>query len=215
MASGVGVPGDIETRGLVTIVVGSVMTGLGVLLTVLRLISRQISLRRFTVDDYVVILSAVRTHHRPATPKKPHPLTPQPRQLINLIYLALCGVAVHYGAGRHAYELTPAAASTSVYYIIIGFMFGVLSFTVPKFAVLLLLVKILDPGVAHRRVMWVVSVLYALLVVGMIVVNFAQCQPAAAQWGATEGTCWPRINTFAYSLTLGSGFPFPLCCFDV
>lgn len=104
--------------------------------------------------------------------------------------------------------LTPEAASASVYYIIIGFLFGVFSFTIPKFAVLILLSKILDPGAIHKRVMWVVSVLYSLLALGMIVINFAQCDPPAKQWGKAEGTCWPRFNTFAYSMALGGAFAF-------
>ena len=121
-------------------------------------------------------------------------------------------MAVHHGAGRHTDVLTPAAASASVYYILIAFVFGVFSFSVPKFAVLILLTKILDPGVNHRRVMWVISVVYSLLAAGMVVINYAQCEPASKQWGGTEGTCWPRTNTFAYSLALGSAFsPLPRC----
>lgn len=50
-----------EDKGTVTIVVGSVMTALGLLFVVLRLMSRRISLRVFTVDDYLVVLSIVRS----------------------------------------------------------------------------------------------------------------------------------------------------------
>lgn len=120
-------------------------------------------------------------------------------------------MAIQHGAGRHADVLTPEAVSATIYYIIVSFLFGVLSFTVPKYAVLILLAKILDPGVIHKRIMWVISVLYGLLALGMIIINFAQCQPAATQWGKAEGTCWPRYNTFAYSMALG-GAPLSLCC---
>lgn len=58
--------------------------------------------------------------------------------------------------------------------------------------------------------MWVVSVLYFLVAVGMLVINFAQCSPAATQWGAAEGTCWDRGITVAYALVLG-GECFPWC----
>ena len=122
------------------------------------------------------------------------------------MYVALSGVAVAHGAGRHVTDVNPADVSKAIYYTVIAFVPGVLSFTVPKFAVVILLAKILDPGPIHRRFMWVVCILFGLLVIGMLVVNFAQCTPAAAQWGGAPGTCWSRVITFAYSLTLGSEF---------
>lgn len=50
-----------EDKGLVTLVVSSVMAAVGLLFVVLRLVSRRIALRRFTSDDYLVISSAVRS----------------------------------------------------------------------------------------------------------------------------------------------------------
>lgn len=203
-----------QNKGPVTIIVSTVLTAIALLLVMLRLLSRRISRHKLAVDDYLVVLSLVRFHGALRNPPREIARLNTglaanwglPLQAINIVYLALCGVAVHYGAGRHSRVLTPAAASTSVFYILIAFVFGVFSFTVPKFAVLILLGRILYPSVTHKRVMWVVSVVYSLQGIGMIVINYAQCSPPAAQWRGAEGTCWPRTNTFAYSLALGSGF---------
>ena len=80
---------------------------------------------------------------------------------------------------------------------------GVTSFTIPKFAVIILLAKILSPGRWHKMFMWVISILYLLMSAGMLVINFAQCTPAAAQWGGAEGTCWDQRITVDYAMALG------------
>lgn len=81
---------------------------------------------------------------------------------------------------------------------------------VPKFAVVILLAKILNTGKVHQRIMWVVSVVYFLIVLGMVVINFAQCTPAATQWGGAAGKCWPRVITMAYAFLTGSMSLSPL-----
>ena len=75
---------------------------------------------------------------------------------------------------------------------------------VPKFAVVILLAKILNTGKTHRRIMWVISVVYFLIMLGMVIINFAQCTPAATQWGGSKGKCWPRVITMAYAFLSGS-----------
>ncbi len=80
---------------------------------------------------------------------------------------------------------------------------GVTSFVAPKFAVIILLAKLLNPSRIPVVCMWMMSVIYLLLTVGMLTINFAQCNPAAAQWGGAEGTCWDRRITVDYALTVG------------
>lgn len=113
-------------------------------------------------------------------------------------------MAISYGAGRHVTTLDPEHVTHAVYYIVVSFVPGVTSFMLPKFAVTILLAKILNPGRLHKTFMWVGSVFYLLLTAGMLVINFAQCTPAAAQWGGAEGTCWDRKITVDYALALGA-----------
>ena len=117
--------------------------------------------------------------------------------------MALTGIAISYGSGRHLATLPPEDTSHAVYYTVVSFVPGVTSFTIPKFAVIILLAKILSPGRWHKMFMWVISILYLLMSAGMLVINFAQCTPAAAQWGGAEGTCWDQRITVDYAMALG------------
>jgi len=117
--------------------------------------------------------------------------------------VGLAAVAIQNGGGRHASTLTPAQITSAVYCTVVSFVPGVLSFIIPKFAVVILLAKLLNPSRKHIIVMWTVSLLYFTLAMGMLVINFVQCQPAAAQWGGAAGTCWNRQITVDYALTLG------------
>ena len=42
------------------------------------------------------------------------------------------------------------------------------------------------------------------MLVGQLVVNFAQCRPVAAQWHEVPGVCWGRGVVIQYSITFGS-----------
>lgn len=112
--------------------------------------------------------------------------------MLSLSYLALIAVAISYGFGRHTATVDPDDVRRIIYYTAISFMPGIASFALPKFAVVILLAKILDPGRWHKVVIWIISILYVLLTIGMLVVNIAQCQPVETQWGAAEGTCVGR-----------------------
>lgn len=59
--------------------------------------------------------------------------------------------------------------------------------------------------------MWIVSVLFFLLALGMLIINFCQCTPIAAQWGGAKGACFDRRITVDYALALG----IVSACFDL
>jgi len=99
--------------------------------------------------------------------------------------------------------LTPDQITKAVYYTVISFVPGVSSFVIPKVAVVILLAKLLNPRSMHLAFMWIVSGLYLALGLGMLVINFVQCNPPAAQWGGAEGVCWDRKITVDYAIALG------------
>jgi hypothetical protein len=119
------------------------------------------------------------------------------------LYVALIAVAISYGAGRHIATIPKDDTPKALFYALISSIPGIMSFTLPKFAVVILLVKILNPGRWHRAFMWAVTILYFLLSTGQITLNFAQCTPAAAQWGGAKGACWDRRILFSYALAHG------------
>lgn len=85
---------------------------------------------------------------------------------------------------------------------VISFVPGVTSFAVPKSAVVILLAKLLNPSRIHIYIMWIICVIYSLMIVAMLTINFAQCTPVAAGWGG-PGVCWDRQITVNYALTVG------------
>lgn len=131
--------------------------------------------------------------------------------MFSVAYIALTAVAISYGGGKHSISLEPYEISQAILFVLIAFIPGLLSFTIPKFAVVILLSKILNPGPMHRTIMWIVSIAYGLLVVVTLIINFAQCSPAATQWGKAQGTCWDRRIIVDCMLAVGSEFfPLPL-----
>ncbi|KAK3324941.1 hypothetical protein B0H66DRAFT_107629 [Apodospora peruviana] len=171
-----------ENKGPLILGVTSSLTALTLLFVLARVYSRILSANRLAVDDYIVILCIC----------------------LSISYVGVAAVAISYGGGRHVAILDPADVTMAVKYTVISFVPGVSSFIIPKFAVVILLAKLLNPGRIHKTIMWVVSILYLLLAAGMLVINFAQCTPAAAQWGGAEGTCWDRKITVDYALALGA-----------
>ncbi|KAF6820623.1 integral membrane protein [Colletotrichum plurivorum] len=73
-----------------------------------------------------------------------------------------------------------------------GFPPNVLAYTVPKFAVVALLVRILNPGKTHRVVLWSLATVCLVLVLLCIIILFAQCTPTHPQWDfeVAEKSCW-------------------------
>ena len=107
-------------------------------------------------------------------------------------------------------------AQRAIFFTTVAGSTGILAFTLPKLAVVILLVKILDPGRWHRRVMWLISVGYFLMSVITIVLVWAHCLPAAAQWGAAKGKCWNPAILFIYTVVhgvLGAAFDLYLAIY--
>ncbi|KAK1830899.1 hypothetical protein QBC39DRAFT_308119 [Podospora conica] len=178
-----------ENKGPLILGVTSALTLVTLLFVAGRVWSRTISLGKLAVDDFIVIGCII----------------------LSILYVGLAGAAIEAGGGRHASTLKPEQIQRAVYYTVISFVPGVSSFIVPKFAGVILVAKLLNPGKAHVIFMWIISVLYFLLALGMLIINFCQCTPIAAQWGGAVGTCIDRKITVDYALTLG----IVSVCFDL
>ncbi|CAI4217823.1 unnamed protein product [Parascedosporium putredinis] len=169
---------DIRSEAGIFLVIAALTTGLGVLFVAARIASRTISLGRYGADDYLCIV-------------------------LSLFYLAFMSVAISVGGERRISSLTHDQHSRVLFYTILSVVPGILSFTIPKFAVVILLFKTFQPGPIHRVLMLGVSSLYALAVFLLLVFNFAQCAPVQVQWLGAEGKCWnPRILV-TYGLIVG------------
>lgn len=172
-----------EDKGPLILVVTSTMTAITFLFVASRIYSRILALGKLAIDDYIVVFC----------------------NALSFIYVGLASLAIKNGGGRHAETLSPDEITSAVYYTVISFVPGVSSFIIPKLAVAILLIRLLAPGPIHKSIMWIVSVLYFGLGVGMLIINFVQCSPPERQWKgeAVEGTCWDRKITVDYAIALG------------
>lgn len=88
-----------------------------------------------------------------------------------------------------------------IFWTIIGICPGVVCLGVPKFAVVSLLCKLMNPSKYHRWFMWsmaTVSVLSLFAVTGTLL---GQCQPMASQWNFDiNGECIDKKPLVAFSI---------------
>jgi rhodopsin domain-containing protein len=90
-------------------------------------------------------------------------------------------------------------------YITLGFVPGILSFTVPKFAVVLLLCNLLNPVRAHRWFLWTMAVINFIAITVCIVMVYASCDPPYAMWTlSVVPKCW-NPNVVVYSSIFAGG----------
>lgn len=121
------------------------------------------------------------------------------------IALGFTVVAVHAGNGRHFATLTPTEQSDAILYTMAGFLPSILSFGLPKLAVVALLTKIVLPSRRHRYFMWFITTLCTLMLVACIVVMYARCTPARSQWDfSVKGRCWSPWILVRFSVLAGS-----------
>jgi len=72
-----------------------------------------------------------------------------------------------------------------------GFGPGVMSFGIPKLAVVAFLTHIMNPSRTHKIILWGMASLCVFNLLLCVVFHFAQCTPAASQWDfSLERRCW-------------------------
>jgi len=88
---------------------------------------------------------------------------------------------------------------------IAGYAPGVFSFVLPKFAVVWLLTHTLNPPHRTRLALWSLTGLSAVLILGCVIILFAQCQPSRALWTVTLTTakCWSPWVLIDYAIVAG------------
>lgn len=113
-------------------------------------------------------------------------------------------MSVSHGIGRHISTLPPEDVPLALEFFLISLEPGISSFIVPKFAVIILLIKILQPGRWHRAALWVVSILLFLMLAAMLAINLIRCTPLQAAWRAAEGRCWDLRYTNDYAVAFAA-----------
>ncbi|KZN84865.1 hypothetical protein EN45_090250 [Penicillium chrysogenum] len=156
------------------------MTALATLLVIARLCIRQRMLRNFGFDDWLIGASMI----------------------FGLIFVATATVSVTYGYGQHMSNLDPKTVEPALMWNMISFIFGIISFAIPKLAVAALLHRILNPSLIQRITVWGLVILVAIIALINILIYVTMCNPPRALWKPSmilkgEATCrdvWILIN---------------------
>ena len=128
--------------------------------------------------------------------------------------LAYCGVTtanVIIGYGKHAVFLDQHTLETATLLNTISFLFGILSFTLPKLAVSAMLNRILNPSLPHRIALWFLTGFAAVVSVICILILYTMCDPPKALWQThlvMEGvaTCKDVWMLIDYAIFTGGKF---------
>ncbi|KXH66207.1 integral membrane protein [Colletotrichum salicis] len=136
------------------------VTALSTLFTAARLYVWGIILKKFHSDDYLIVVSVI----------------------CSWVSVATAVVAVSYGMGLHFEILVTQQKSGAIFWTIAGFPAGVMSFGLPKVAVVALLTRILNPSPWHRMFLWALSLFCLLNLTANMILLFTHCQPTRSQW---------------------------------
>lgn len=97
-------------------------------------------------------------------------------------------------------------------YTIAAFCPGILSFAIPKLAVVALLTKLMNPSPAHRAFLWCSASASALILFGCVIILYAQCTPSRSQWNFNiKGECWSKWVLVDYAIVAGGMLRVPVC----
>lgn len=107
-----------------------------------------------------------------------------------------------YGYGQHKINLESRSAELALMWNMISFIFGIISFAIPKLAVAALLHRILNPNLTQRLIVWGLVSLVAVIALVNILIYVTMCDPPQALWKTSmvlsgEAKCrdiWILIN---------------------
>ncbi|KAK1499400.1 integral membrane protein [Colletotrichum cuscutae] len=174
---------DAENKGPTALAIVVCVSVLSTVFTAARLFTRGKVLGKISLDDYFIVASVV----------------------CGWMNVATAAVAVSYGYGRHADTLSVDEKSGAMLWSIAGYPPGLLSFGIPKLAVVALLTRILNPSRWHKRFLWALSIICVVNLIGFITIIFAQCSPARSQWDSSvSGKCWSKWILVSFATYSGA-----------
>ncbi|KAJ5190730.1 uncharacterized protein N7498_009715 [Penicillium cinerascens] len=156
------------------------LTGLTAVMVGARMFIRLRMLKSFGIDDYLIAISTV----------------------LSLAYCGVTTAGVSVGYGKHAKDLTQENLEMAILLNTISFLFGILSFTIPKLAVTAMITRILCPGLKQKIWLWLLVGTAAAVSCICIIILFTMCDPPEALWnvhlamtgGATCRNVWILID---------------------
>lgn len=108
---------------------------------------------------------------------------------------------VSYGNGRHIAVLTTEQQQGVILWTTMAFCPGIMSFSLPKLAVVSLLTRILNPGRVHKWVLWTMVIWSQMSFIAAIGILLGRCQPPRSMWDfSVKGTCFDINKLVSYGI---------------
>lgn len=171
-----------ENKGPTTIAVCWAVSTLSTVFVLARVYTRARILNQLRSDDYFMIIS----------------------QVCSYISTALSTVAVAYGNGKHMDTLTQSQQEGAILWTTAAFCPGIMSFGFPKLGVIILLIRLLNPGRAHRYFLWALGIWCQLTLFATVGVLLGRCRPARSLWNFDiKGECFDTQILVAYCIYAG------------
>ncbi|RMY95778.1 hypothetical protein D0864_05278 [Hortaea werneckii] len=172
-----------EDRSHAILAIMASLNAITVVFVTARLFVRIKLLRNAGLDDYLIVAAMI----------------------CSFVNLGISTAAIKSGSGRHFNTLSLEEKSGVIKYTIASFCPGILSFGIPKLAVVALLTKLTEPSRQHRTILWLSSIATLLLLFGCVIILYAQCTPSRSQWDfSVEGTCWSPWVLVNYAIVAGA-----------
>ncbi|KAF6791411.1 integral membrane protein [Colletotrichum sojae] len=174
---------EAENKGPASLGIIISVTILSTLFTAARLYVRGRILGKFHLDDFLIVASVA----------------------CSWVNVGTAIVAVSYGNGRHFETLSLEQKQQAIFWTMVGFPAGVMSFGLPKAAVVALLTRILNPCPWHRNFLWGMALFTLLSLTINMVCLFIHCQPTNSLWDfSVKGTCWDKWVLVSIAIYTGS-----------
>ncbi|KAJ5623787.1 hypothetical protein N7510_000096 [Penicillium lagena] len=177
------------------------LTALTLVVVIIRLFIRIRILRNTGLDDWLILASVVCQNFVQI-------LTLAVSKLSTTAFTAVTTVNVSLGYGQHADMISPHNIDHILLLNNVDFMFGIMSFCLPKLAIVALLDRLFQMKKSHRVMLWGLTVTVFVVSCITVVIIWTMCDPPEAQWkpelqkqGAKCRNPWILVN---YSIFNGS-----------
>ncbi|GFN20623.1 uncharacterized protein AtWU_10430 [Aspergillus tubingensis] len=176
-----------DNKGPMILSVLWALTGLTSVLVIARMYIRTSLLHNLGPDDWLITASLV----------------------MGVVYCAITTINVDMGYGKHAWLLSERTVEHATFLNCLSFLFGIISFAIPKLAVTAMLNRILNPSMTQRICLWTLTGFAAVVSGICIIVLFTMCDPPEALWKThlvTEGkaTCKDVWILIDYAIFTGA-----------
>ncbi|KAH0439989.1 integral membrane protein [Colletotrichum camelliae] len=120
------------------------------------------------------------------------------------ISTALSTIAVSYGNGKHMKLLSTEQQQGAILWTTAAFCPGIMSFGLPKLAVISLLTRLMNPGRYHKWFLWWMGVWCQLTLFVTAGLLLGRCTPARSLWDfSVTGKCFSKHILVAYCIYAG------------